>query len=148
MGRLRDHDAALALVAQMGVAAVQDVRDVPFIETGAKVIGVAASKSEVEHGCRKLVELDELLGTIQGSGSHDGGAGPFQRADDVQRNEELVLDDEDRAPSEAGALHGISWWRQLGAITKGPVALKKGHQGPKLSISPQWARNTVTDRLP
>jgi hypothetical protein len=108
----------MALVAEMGVAAVQNVGDVALIETGAKAIGVTAAKSEVEHGCRKLVELDELIGTIQRSGSHDGGADPFQRADDVQRNEELLLDDEDRAPSEAGALHGISWWRQLGAITE------------------------------
>jgi len=107
MGRLRNHDAAIALVAQMRVAAVQDVGDVPFIETGAKVIGVAASKSKVEHGCRKLVELDELRGTIQGGGSDDVGAGRLQGGDDIQRNEELVLHDEERAPSEAGALHGF-----------------------------------------
>jgi hypothetical protein len=138
----------MALVAEMGVAAVQNVGDIAFIETGAKAIGVTASKSEVEHGCRKLVELDELIGTIQGGGSHDGGADPFQRADDVQRNEELVLDDEDRAPSEAGALHGISWRRQLGAITKGAGSPRKGDQGPKPSINPQRARNTRTDRLP
>jgi hypothetical protein len=38
----------MALVAQMGVAAVQDVGDVALIEAGAKPICVTASKSELE----------------------------------------------------------------------------------------------------
>ena len=96
----------MALVAQMRVAAVQDIRHVAFIETGAKAIGVTASKSKVEHGCGKFVELDQLCGTIQGRCSHDVGAGSFKGRDDVQCNERLVLDDEDGATSEAGALHG------------------------------------------
>jgi hypothetical protein len=97
----------MALVAQMGVATVQDVRDIAFVETGAKAIGVTASKSKVEHGCAKLVELDEPCGTIQSRCSHDVGAGPFEGGDDVQCNERLILDDEDGATSEAGALHGF-----------------------------------------
>jgi hypothetical protein len=40
----------MALVAEMGVAAVQNVGDVAFIEAGAKAIGVTASESEIEHG--------------------------------------------------------------------------------------------------
>ena len=97
----------MTLVAQMGVAAVQDVGDVAFIETGAKAIRVTASKPKVEHGCRKLLELDELCGTIQGGGSYDVSAGLLQAADDMQRDEQLVLNDEDGATSEAGALHGF-----------------------------------------
>ena len=97
----------MALVAQMGVAAVQNVGDVAFIEAGAKGIRVTASKPKVEHGGRKLVELDELCGKIQGGGRDDVGASPFQGGDDVQRDEQLVLNDEDCATSEAGALHGF-----------------------------------------
>jgi hypothetical protein len=64
-----------------------------------------------------------------------------------ERNEGLVLDDEDGATSAAGALHGYPGGRQLGAIAKATGSPQNGPQGPKPSINPLRVRNTCTDRL-
>ena len=59
MGGFSDDDAAMACIAVVRVPAVQNVRDVAFIQPQAERIGMAVSKAEIENGRRESIVLNK-----------------------------------------------------------------------------------------
>lgn len=110
---LGDDNASMACITEPRIPAVQHVRDIAFIQPQAERIGMAVSEGKIEHGSRESTVLNKTRRVLARCGCEDHCTRRFAGRGDVHGNERFILDDEDGATSEAVALHGFSFVREL-----------------------------------
>ena len=79
----------------MGVTAMQDERDASLSETCAQSGAVPVTEAEVEHSGRQIGMAGQLQAIAQIARAQNRCTGVAKPFDNVERNERLVLDDED-----------------------------------------------------
>ena len=89
MGRARTS------TADGGVAAVDDEGDAPLREARTKPGAVAVAERVIQNGAGQPVVLNEDQGVVKRASRRNRGTAGFELLRDVQRNQGLILDDED-----------------------------------------------------
>ena len=129
----------------MAVSSVQDEGDTPLFQTHARRTGVIVSETEVDDRGRETIVPGEGNRIGQSSGRQDDGTRLLERCDKVERNDRLILDDEDRATGKVRALHNT--FAALPSASARDAAGLRVAACPEPSINPQGTTNAMIDRV-
>jgi len=108
IGGLGHDGAAPPRVGTVRVTAVQDEGDGTLLESTAYRVRVPIPEPEINYRSRQPVLLDAVDRIGNSPRRQCDGTDLLEGIDNAERNKRLILDDEDRATSQAGALHDTS----------------------------------------
>jgi hypothetical protein len=79
----------------VGVAAINQVRNAPLREPGAQQRAITIAERMIEDGSRQPVVFNEGEGVVQRIGRGQRGTGSFELSRDIHDDKGLILNDED-----------------------------------------------------
>jgi hypothetical protein len=106
IGGFRNHRSAMARGADVAISAVKDVRDIARFEPSADGIDVIVPEARIKDRSRYPIVLDETERIDEGVSREDGCPNFLKGIGDIEGNEWLILDNEDRATSRLAARIG------------------------------------------
>jgi hypothetical protein len=95
----------LAGASDLWYPAIDEERDVAFLEASAEERTVAIRQGVVQDGARKPIVLNQEQGVPQRVRRRHLDAGMLKSVRDIHDDKGLILDHEDRSPSKCRALH-------------------------------------------